>query len=117
MKARSQEPSTPAPSPHDITVETGEVRWRFGAFTLWETQRRIERHGHAIRLGSRAFDLLLYLLKRPGELVGKDELLAAIWAGLVVEDGSVRVHMSLLRKALGTPVPGDGCKAWITTIP
>jgi len=117
MKARSQEPSTPPPSPHDVAVETGEVRWHFGAFTLWETQRRIERRGHAVRLGSRAFDLLLYLLKRPGELVGKDELLAAVWAGLVVEDGSVRVHMSLLRKALGKPASDDGCKEWITTIP
>lgn len=117
MKAHSEESSIPAPSPHDVTVETGELRWRFGAFTIWETQRRIERHGDAVRIGSRAFDLLLYLLKRPGELISKDELLATIWTGLVVEDGSVRVHMSLLRKALGKPGPDDGCKAWITTVP
>ncbi len=117
MKARSSEPTLSAPPSHDVGVEAGEVRWRFGAFTIWETQRRIERHGNAVRLGSRAFDLLLYLLKRPGELVGKDELLAAIWADLVVEDGSVRVHMSLLRKAIGKPGPDDGCKAWITTVP
>ncbi|MGH8147298.1 MAG: winged helix-turn-helix domain-containing protein [Rhodanobacteraceae bacterium] len=117
MKARSPESPLSPPSSHDVSVEAGAVRWRFGAFTIWEAQRRIERHGNAMRLGSRAFDLLLYLLKRPGELVGKDELLAAIWACLVVEDGGVRVHMSLLRKAIGKPAPDDGCKAWITTVP
>lgn len=117
MQTRSSEPQGAA-SPHDdANPASAEDRQRFGAFTIWETQRRIERHGHAVRLGSRAFDLLLYLLKRPGQLISKDELLAAVWAGLVVEDGSVRVHMSLLRKALGKPGPDDGCKTWITTVP
>ena len=97
--------------------QPGEVRWRFGAFILWEAQRRLERLGQSVRLGSRSFELLLQLLRRVGEVVGKDELLATVWAGVVVEESSVRVHISALRKALGAPEDGDNCKEWISNIP
>ncbi|MDR6890303.1 MULTISPECIES: ATP-binding protein [Variovorax] len=100
-----------------VSQGSGEVRWRFGAFILWEAQRRLERLGQSVRLGSRSFELLLHLLRRVGEVVGKDELLATVWAGVVVEESSVRVHISALRKALGEPQDGDNCKEWISNIP
>jgi predicted ATPase/DNA-binding winged helix-turn-helix (wHTH) protein len=109
MQERTAEP----PERHD----PAEVRWRFGPFTLRETQRRLDRAGEAVRLGPRAFDLLLQLVKRAGEFVGKEELLSTVWAGLVVEEASVRVHMSLLRKALGSPGGEDGCDEWISNVP
>lgn len=93
------------------------VRWHFGDFVLFETQRRLERAGQPVRLGSRAFDLLLHLIKRAGEFVAKDDLLASVWASVVVEEGSVRVHMSALRKALGEPAEGDECVEWISNVP
>ncbi|MDM0053558.1 winged helix-turn-helix domain-containing protein [Variovorax sp. J22R115] len=68
-------------------------------------------------MGPRSFDLLLQLLKRAGEFVSKEGLLATVWAGLVVEEGSVRVHMSTLRKALGEPGAGEECHEWISTLP
>lgn len=108
MPARSEDRFDPAPS---------ATRWRFGAFVLREDQRRLERAGQPVRLGSRAFDLLLALVRRAGEFVGKDELLSSVWAGVVVEEASVRVHMSLLRRALGEPDDGDDCSEWITTVP
>ncbi|WP_281077947.1 winged helix-turn-helix domain-containing protein [Variovorax paradoxus] len=94
-----------------------EVRWHFGPFQLWETQRRLERAGQAVRLGARSFDLLVQLVRRAGEFVGKDELHTAVWSGVVVEESSVRVHMSILRKALGEPGADDDCKEWITNLP
>lgn len=97
--------------------QPAEVRWRFGSFTVYEMRRRVERSGQAVRVGPRSFDLLLQLLKRAGEFMSKDELLSTVWAGLVVEEGSVRVHMSTLRKALGEPDEGDGCDEWITNVP
>jgi len=103
-----QEHEPPAPA---------EVHWYFGSFKLWETQRRLERAGQVVKLGGRSFDLLLQLVKRAGECLGKDELLASVWAGVLVEEASVRVHMSLLRKALGEPEPEEGCKEWISNIP
>ncbi|MNU75495.1 putative HTH-type transcriptional regulator [compost metagenome] len=98
-------------------MASAEVRWYFGVFVLWEAQRRLERAGEAVRLGPRSFDLLLQLIKRAGEFVSKVDLLAAVWAGVVVEEASVRVHMSTLRKALGEPGGSDECKEWISNIP
>ncbi len=84
-------------------------------FVLREEQRRLERHGQPVRRGSRATGLLLELLKRAGEVVSKSQLLAAVWPDVVVEEASVRVHMSMLRKALGEPDDGNGCVEWIAT--
>src|SRR5690606_36305772 len=103
-------PGGPAPS-------IAEIRWRFGTFVVWETQRRLERLGRTVRLGPRTFDLMLQLLARAGEFIGKNELLSTVWPDVVVEEASVRVHMSLLRKALGEPGEDDGCKEWITNVP
>lgn len=92
-------------------------RWRFGPYLLWEGQRRLERHGQPVRLGSRGFGLLLELVKRAGEVVSKNELLAGVWSDVVVDEASVRVHMSILRKTLGKPSEEDGCLEWIANIP
>lgn len=108
MQAQSEEPSD---------LASAEVRWYFGVFVVWEAQRRFERSGEPVRLGPRSFDLLLQLIKRAGEFVGKDDLLATVWGGVVVEEASVRVHMSTLRKALGEPGESDECKEWISNVP
>lgn len=92
-------------------------RWRFGAFALSEAEPRLERDGQPVRLGSRALGLLVALVGRAGEVISKDELLAAVWPDTVVEEASVRVHMSILRKALGRPGAQDGCLEWIANIP
>ncbi len=63
-------------------------------------------------LGSRAFDLLVALAERPGELIAKDELLATVWPGVVVEENNLQVQVSTLRKILGpdalATIPGRG---------
>lgn len=46
-------------------------------------------------------DILLLLAARPGELVTKDQIQERVWPGIFVDDASIRVHMSSLRKALG----------------
>ena len=106
-------PSQPAGPPQAIA----EVQWRFGPFVVRETQRRLERAGEAVRLGFRSFELLLHLVKHAGEVLSKDELLSTVWAGVVVEEASVRVQMSMLRKVLGQPGAGDECVEWISNIP
>lgn len=59
------------------------------------------REGRPVRLGSRALDLLVAMVTRPGEVVAKDELIARTWPGLHVDEGNLRVHIGALRKALG----------------
>jgi len=54
-----------------------------------------------VQLGGRAFDILCVLTERPGEIVGKEDLLERVWPGITVEEGSLRVQINALRNALG----------------
>lgn len=85
---------------------------RFGPFTLMPAEQRLLRDGEDVPLGARALQVLSLLTQRPGELVGKDELLDTVWRGLVVEEANLHVQVSLLRKAVGAEavvtVPGRG---------
>jgi predicted ATPase/DNA-binding winged helix-turn-helix (wHTH) protein len=73
----------------------------FGDFELSMRRRVLSRAGQRLRVGSRAMDILLLLASRPGELVTKDEIQQRLWPGIFVDEASVRVHMSSLRKVLG----------------
>ena len=57
--------------------------------------------GSTITLTPKAYDTLLFLLERPGQLVERDELMAAVWPSVVVEDNNLSQAVSTLRKALG----------------
>src|SRR5580692_10107253 len=74
---------------------------RFGPFELSSRERVLRRDGVVLPLGSRALDILIYLAERPGEVIAKQELIDRIWSGVTVEDGSLRVHIAAIRKALG----------------
>ena len=73
-------------------------------FRGWEV-RPIERvlvvRGEPVAVGGRAFDVLLALVKRQGQVVTKGDLLDAAWPGLVVEENNVSVQIAALRKLLG----------------
>lgn len=77
--------------------------YEFGDFRLDTGQRllMLKADGRVLPLVSRAFDTLLYLLERPGELVGKGELLEAVWPGTVVEENNLNQSIAAIRKALG----------------
>ena len=86
----------------------------FGPFRLIEQERRLERDGQAIKIGSRALDLLLALVERVGEVVCKEELIARLWPDTTVEGSGIRVHVAALRKALGG---GQQGKSYVTNVP
>jgi predicted ATPase/DNA-binding winged helix-turn-helix (wHTH) protein len=86
----------------------------FGPFSLVVSERLLTRDGVPVELGGRALDLLIALLSRAGEVVGKDELLALVWPHARVEEGSLRVHVAGLRKALGD---GSDGSRYIETTP
>jgi predicted ATPase len=75
--------------------------YRFGDFELHPNRRRLLVDQRPVALGDRAFDVLLALVERPGQLVSKDELLGIVWPGLVVEENNLQVQVSALRKILG----------------
>ena len=51
-------------------------------------------------LGSRALEILIVLLERPGELISKQELMARVWPNIFVEPANLTVHISALRRTL-----------------
>ena len=84
----------------------------FGHFEIRRIERQLLVAGQPVALGSRAFDLLLALSERSDLVVSKNELIALVWPGLVVEDNNLQVQISSLRKLLGREViatiPGRG---------
>src|SRR6266850_4168360 len=74
---------------------------RFGPFELSIGERVLRRDGQVLPLGSRAFDILIYLAEHPGEVIAKQELMDRIWSDVTVEEGSLRVHVAAIRKTLG----------------
>lgn len=79
----------------------GAIRLRFGPFELNVAERALKKANQVIPTGGRAYDILIALLEKAGEVVPKDELIAKAWPDVTVEEGSLRVHLSALRKALG----------------
>ena len=78
-----------------------EPVFRFGGFTLFPVRRLLARDGRAVKVGSRALDLLVALVERAGRVVTKDELFSLAWPNSVVEDTNLRVNIFNLRRALG----------------
>ncbi|WP_458097176.1 ATP-binding protein [Roseomonas sp. WA12] len=91
---------------------------RFGAFTLRPRRKQLLRDGEPVSIGQRALDLLIALAQRPGEVLDRDALLAAVWPGRQVEESNLRAQVALLRKALGDGEPGaDSRPDHVLTVP
>ncbi len=79
--------------------------FEFAVFRVDTAQRRLfGPGGKPIELPSRAFDLLVYMVEHPGDLLDKSRLLKAIWPNTVVEEGNLTQCVFALRKALGDDV-------------
>jgi predicted ATPase/DNA-binding winged helix-turn-helix (wHTH) protein len=85
----------------------------FGPFRLMVQRRELLLHGIPVTLGQRAIEVLLALVSRGGELVTKDEIMAGVWPGVIVEENNLQVHISALRKAFGSA--GDP-KSFLQTV-
>jgi DNA-binding winged helix-turn-helix (wHTH) protein len=72
----------------------------FGSFCLLPTQFLLLEGGEPVRLGSRALEILVALLERPGEWVTKQELMVRVWPNVFVHPANLTVHVSALRRAL-----------------
>src|SRR5436309_7017828 len=75
-------------------------RYRFGPFELDASEHSLQVEGRPVALTKRAFDTLLYLVRHPGRLVTRDELIAAVWGDTIVEEGNLHWTISAVRKAL-----------------
>lgn len=85
----------------------------FGPFCLFPEQRLLLDDDRQVRLGSRAFDILVLLVERAGEVVSKRELIARVWPKTFVEDANLKIQISALRRALGG---GQGGNLYVTNV-
>jgi DNA-binding winged helix-turn-helix (wHTH) protein len=98
----------------DRSAAAGERVVSFGSFRLLPTQRLLLEGEKPLRLGSRALDILIALVERPGELVSKKELMTRVWPDTVVEEGNLKVHVAALRRTLAD---GQAGHRYLATIP
>jgi len=84
-----------------LHARSGPACQSFGPFTIDADRAELTRNGDPIALRPKTFALLLYLADRAGKLVGKQELLDAVWPGVIVTDDSLTQAVSELRGALG----------------
>jgi DNA-binding winged helix-turn-helix (wHTH) protein len=73
----------------------------FGRFQVLLRRRELLADGQPIKLGGRAFDVLMALIEARGAVIGKDALMARVWPDRVVEENNLQAHISALRAALG----------------
>jgi DNA-binding winged helix-turn-helix (wHTH) protein/tetratricopeptide (TPR) repeat protein len=87
--------------------------YEFEGFRLEEGQSRLLYKDQTVTLKPKILDLLIFLVKKRGQLIGKDELMKEIWPDAIVEENNITVSMSILRKALGDAVGNQ----FIETVP
>src|SRR5882757_2922527 len=85
----------------------------FGPFLLLAEQRLLLAGDRPVRLGNRAFDILVFLVERAGEVVSKEELIARAWPRIFVEEANLKIQVSALRRALGD---GQGGNRYVLTV-
>jgi DNA-binding winged helix-turn-helix (wHTH) protein len=82
-------------------MDTDRNAYTFAGFTLDVARGTLRRGGIETRLRPKSFAVLRHLVEHPGRLVGKQELLDAVWGSTVVTEGSLTQCIIEIRRALG----------------
>jgi predicted ATPase/DNA-binding winged helix-turn-helix (wHTH) protein len=86
--------AVPEQARQPVVYEAGEWEVDLG-------RRELRARRVRIPIGGRAFEIIEVLVQSAGELVTKDELMGRVWPGAIVEENTLQVHISAVRKALG----------------
>lgn len=99
-----------------MAVNANEERqlYEFGPFKLDASERVLSRDGAPVPLPPKSLDTLIVLVRGEGRLVGKDELMKAIWPDTFVEEANLNHHVWALRKVLSE---GENSRGYIETVP
>ena len=87
---------------------------QFGPFLIDVGERMLRRDGEPVPLTPKAFDVLVALLEKPGQLISKEELLQKVWPDTFVEESNLAYNIFALRKALGDTAENS---RYIETVP
>src|SRR5262245_2802769 len=81
--------------------------YSFGPFVLDPADRRLTCDGRRVGVPAKAWQILVMLVEAGGRLVSHETFRARLWPNVVVEDRTLTVHMSTLRKALSNGTPSE----------
>lgn len=95
-------------------MDTSQAPLRIGRWTVEPALHQLCTDGRAVKIEPKAMGVLCYLAARPGQVVGREALLAAVWPGVIVGDDALTQVVVKLRKALGD-APDE--PTYIQTIP
>jgi predicted ATPase/DNA-binding winged helix-turn-helix (wHTH) protein len=93
-------------------LETSSLIYRFGEFTLDVARGCVFKAEEQIRLRPKLYEALKYMVEHPGRLIGKQELMQAVWPDSFVTDDSLVQCILELRRALG-----DRSQQLLKTVP
>ncbi len=88
--------------------------YEFEDFRVDVDKRLLFRQGQPVRLTPKAFDTLLLLVQRKGEVIAKDDLMREVWPDTAVEENNLNQNISTLRRVLGE---NRGENRYIATVP
>src|ERR1035441_3764217 len=119
MNSQRTSPNSPSqiavPAGPEAGSEAAEAQsYAFGPFRLLPGERILRRGHQVLTLPPKAFETLLLLVRNPGHLMRKEDLLTALWSDSFVEEGSLTRQISLLRKVLAD---AGAAGAYIQTVP
>src|SRR5262245_4755416 len=104
---QSPDPDKPFFANRTETARTAPTEVSFGPFRLFPTQFLLLEGDKPVPLGSRALEILILLLERPGDLISKQELMDRVWPDVFVGPANLTVHISALRRALSDGRDGN----------
>ena len=88
--------------------------YEFGEFRLDTANRVLLREGAPVPLTPRVFETLLYMVEHRDTILGKDQLMEAVWPDVVVEENNLTQNISTLRRVFGEK---PGTARFIVTLP
>jgi DNA-binding winged helix-turn-helix (wHTH) protein len=77
------------------------MRFTFGEFAIDPALRELRRGDTAVEIEPQVFDLLLFLIRSRDRVGSKDDLLASVWNGQIVSEGTVNSRIAAARRAIG----------------
>lgn len=77
------------------------MAWSFGHLTLDPERFELARDGAAVPVEPQVLSLIIHLIRHRDRLVGKDEIVQAVWGGRAVSDASISSRIRSARQALG----------------
>ncbi|MGO9038860.1 MAG: winged helix-turn-helix domain-containing tetratricopeptide repeat protein [Steroidobacteraceae bacterium] len=94
-----------------LTLRT--TAYEFGPYRLDPLGRSLLRDGEVVALPPKAVEVLMALIRHPGSVMGKPELIEAVWPETIVEEANLNQMIFLLRRAFGE----DSASSYIATVP